>query len=178
MNNVEASPRIIRLEETTSTNSYLRQLLFKESLPEGSVVVAQTQTAGRGQIGNVWESETGKNLTFSIVLYPDCIPANRQFLISQITSLSVKETLEAYTNDVAVKWPNDIYWKDKKICGMLIENDLSGHNMYCSIIGIGINVNQAVFFSDAPNPVSLCQIIGKEIDKEELLDRFLHIFYS
>ncbi|RHJ90798.1 biotin--[acetyl-CoA-carboxylase] ligase [Parabacteroides bouchesdurhonensis] len=178
MNNVEASPRIIRLEETTSTNSYLRQLLFKESLPEGSVVVAQTQTAGRGQIGNVWESETGKNLTFSIVLYPDCIPANRQFLISQITSLSVKETLEAYTNDVAVKWPNDIYWKDKKICGMLIENDLSGHNMYCSIIGIGINVNQAVFFSDAPNPVSLCQIIGKEIDKEELLDRFLHIFYN
>lgn len=181
MNNVEASPRIIRLEETTSTNSYLRQLLFKESLPEGSVVVAQTQTAGRGQIGNVWESETGKNLTFSIVLYPDCIPANRQFLISQITSLSVKETLEAYTNDVAVKWPNDIYWKDKKICGMLIENDLMGRNISQSIAGVGININQEVFHSSAPNPVSLFQITGKQYDIFNILEHIMlriQIYYD
>ena len=145
------SPRILRVVETTSTNSLLRELIIKESLPEGSVVVADFQTAGRGQIGNV--------------------------LISQIAALSVKETLDLYTDHVTVKWPNDIYWKDKKICGMLIENDLSGHNLYCSIIGIGINLNQAVFRGDAPNPVSLFQIIGKEVDREEVLDRFLSVFY-
>ena len=166
------SPRILRVAETTSTNSLLRELVIKDSLPEGSVVVADFQTAGRGQIGNVWESEAGKNLMFSTVLYPTCIPANLQFLISQIAALSVKETLDLYTDHVTVKWPNDIYWKDKKICGMLIENDLSGHNLYCSIIGIGLNLNQAVFRGDAPNPVSLFQIIGKEV-----LDRFLSIFY-
>ena len=173
------SPRILRVAETTSTNSLLRELVIKESLPEGSVVVADFQTAGRGQIGNVWESEAGKNLMFSTVLYPTCIPANRQFLISQIAALSVKETLDSYTDHVTVKWPNDIYWKDKKICGMLIENDLSGHNLYCSIIGIGINLNQAVFRGDAPNPVSLFQIIGKEVDREEVSSkRNTRIFVS
>ena len=158
------SPRILRVAETASTNSLLRELVIKESLAEGSVVVADFQTAGRGQIGNTWESEAGKNLMFSLVLYPTCIPANRQFLISQIAALSVKEALDLYADHITVKWPNDIYWKDKKICGMLIENDLSGHNLYCSIIGIGINLNQTVFRGDAPNPVSLFQIIGKERD--------------
>lgn len=171
------SPRILRVAETNSTNSLLREWIIKESLPEGSAVVADFQTAGRGQIGNVWESEAGKNLLFSTVLYPTCIPANQQFLISQIAALSVKETLDLYTDQVTVKWPNDIYWKDKKICGMLIENDLSGHSLYCSIIGIGINLNQELFRGDAPNPVSLFQIIGKEVDREEVLARFLSIFY-
>lgn len=171
------SPRILRVAETDSTNSLLREWIIKESLPEGSAVVADFQTAGRGQIGNVWESEAGKNLLFSTVLYPTCIPANQQFLISQIAALSVKETLDLYTDQVTVKWPNDIYWKDKKICGMLIENDLSGHSLYCSIIGIGINLNQELFRGDAPNPVSLFQIIGKEVDREEVLARFLSIFY-
>ena len=171
------SPRILRVAETDSTNSLLREWIIKESLPEGSAVVADFQTAGRGQIGNVWESEAGKNLLFSTVLYPTCIPANQQFLISQIAALSVKETLDLYTDQVTVKWPNDIYWKDKKICGMLIENDLSGHSLYCSIIGIGINLNQELFRGDAPNPVSLFQIIGKEVDREEVLNRFLSIFY-
>ena len=98
---------------------------------------------------------------FSILLYPDFLPANRQFLISQIASLSVKETLEKYTDSVTVKWPNDIYWKDRKICGMLIENDLSGQHLYCSVVGIGLNINQEIFRSDAPNPISLTQITGK-----------------
>lgn len=171
------SPRLIHLEETTSTNNHLRSLVGKELLPEGSVVVTDFQTSGRGQVGNVWESEAGKNLMFSVILYPDFLPANRQFLISQIAALSVKETLDRYTTDITVKWPNDIYWKDRKICGMLIENDLSGQTLYCSVIGIGINLNQQQFRSDAPNPVSLTQITGKEYDKEELLNRFLRIFY-
>lgn len=174
----EESPRILRIKETTSSNSLLRELIVQESLPEGSAVVVECQTAGRGQIGNVWESEPGKNLTFSIVLYPSCIQANQQFLISQIAALSVKETLDYYTDGITVKWPNDIYWKDKKICGMLIENDLSGHAIYSSIIGIGINVNQTVFRGDAPNPVSLIQVIGKEVSLDEVLDRFLHLFYG
>ncbi len=103
------SPRILRVAETTSTNSLLRELVDKEPLPEGSAVMADFQTVGRGQVGNVWESEAGKNLTFSVILYPTCIPANRQFLISQIAALSVKETLDSYTDRVTVKWPDEIY---------------------------------------------------------------------
>lgn len=178
MKNEKNIPRIIRLAETNSTNSYLRCLSEKEQLPEGSVVVTDFQTAGRGQVGNVWESEAGKNLMFSIIIYPDFIPANRQFLISQIAALSVKETLDYYTSDITVKWPNDIYWKDRKICGMLIENDLSGQHLYCSVIGIGINLNQQQFRGDAPNPVSLTQITGKEYDREEILQCFLKIFFN
>lgn len=109
MNNEQEESRIIRLEETTSTNNYLRSLIGKEPLPEGSVVVSEYQTAGRGQVGNSWESEGGRNLMFSVVLYPEFLPANRQFLISQIAALSVKETLDQYVNGITVKWPNDIY---------------------------------------------------------------------
>ena len=174
----ENKPRVIRVAETVSTNSLIRELIGKESLPEGSVVIADFQTAGRGQIGNVWESEAGKNLTFSLVIYPSCIPVNQQFLISQIAALSVKETLDHYVDNVTVKWPNDVYWKDKKICGMLIENDLSGRSIATSIIGIGLNVNQGTFRGDAPNPISLAQILDKEINKEEVLQRFLSTFYS
>lgn len=171
-------PRFIRLKETTSTNNYLRALVGKEQLPEGSVVVADFQTAGRGQVGNSWESEGGRNLMFSVILYPDFLPANRQFLISQIAALSVKETLEQYTDDITVKWPNDIYWKDRKICGMLIENDLTGQSLFCSVIGIGININQQEFRSNAPNPVSLTQITGREYDLDEILNSFLERLYN
>lgn len=175
---IEEVPRMIRLQETSSTNNYLREYIQKEKLPEGSVVMADFQTGGRGQTGNSWESEAGENLLFSIVLYPDFIPPNQQFLISQIAALAVKETLDQYTDQVTIKWPNDIYWKDKKICGMLIENDLTGASIYCSVIGIGINLNQSVFTSNAPNPVSLYRITGQKQDKEEVLNRFLDIFYT
>lgn len=178
MNKENKTPQILWLKETDSTNNHLRRLLDKEQLPEGSLVVTDFQTAGKGQVGNSWESEAGMNLMFSILLYPDFIPANRQFLISQIASLSVKETLDAYTDFIQVKWPNDIYWKDRKICGMLIENDLSGQLLYCSIIGIGLNLNQSLFRSNAPNPISLTQITGKKYDREEVLNRFLRIFFQ
>lgn len=177
MDNKNEAPQIIRVGETHSTNNYLRELLAKGALPEGSVVIADYQTAGKGQVGNSWESEAGKNLMFSLLLYPGFIPANRQFLISQIASLSVKETLDAYVGGVTVKWPNDIYWEDRKICGMLIENDLSGQHLYSSIIGIGININQEKFRSNAPNPVSLIRITGKSYDRDEVLIRFLRIFF-
>lgn len=171
-------PEIIHIQETVSTNKYLREIMRQSALEEGSVVYADFQTSGRGQMGNSWESEAGLNLTFSVVIYPDCIPANQQFLISQIAALSVKETLDRYVDGITVKWPNDIYWKDKKICGMLIENDLNGKEIYCSILGIGINLNQEVFRSDAPNPVSLTQITGKKYNIEQELHAFLRLFYN
>ncbi len=177
-NNVNETPQIIHLQEVISTNISLRERIEGKSLPEGSVVWADIQTGGRGQVGNTWESEPYKNLTFSIVLYPDVIPANEQFLISQIAALSVKETLAQHTDSIKIKWPNDIYWQDKKICGMLIENDLAGAGIYCSVIGIGINLNQDYFQSNAINPVSLTQITGLTYDREEILQQFLSIFYS
>lgn len=170
-------PEVIRVSKTVSTNNHIRYLLKERTLPEGSLVITDFQTAGKGQAGNSWESEAGKNLTFSIVIYPETIAANEQFLISQIAALSVKEALSAYTDNISVKWPNDIYWNDRKICGMLIENDLTGHTIYCSICGIGININQTVFLSDAPNPVSLTQITGQEYNLNEVLSHFRDHFY-
>ena len=110
MNDEEIAPRIIHVAETASTNSLIRDLMAMEKLAEGSVAVADFQTAGRGQVGNKWESERGRNLTFSVIVYPEHLPANRQFLISQISALSVKETLDHYVDEVTVKWPNDVYW--------------------------------------------------------------------
>ena len=173
-----AEPVVIRLEETDSTNNYLRDLLAKERLPEGSVVATDFQSAGRGQVGNSWESERGQNLTFSVVVYPTSIPVRDQFLLSQVAALSVRDTFATYVDDISVKWPNDIYWKDKKICGMLIENDVMGQNIAQSIIGIGMNINQRVFRSDAPNPVSLAQATGKDYDLRKMLSLFLSKFYS
>ncbi|MDD4516188.1 biotin--[acetyl-CoA-carboxylase] ligase [Massilibacteroides sp.] len=174
----EDSPEVIYLEETDSTNSQLRRILSEKELAEGSLVVSMSQTAGRGQTGNKWESEAGKNLTFSMVIYPETVAANEQFLISQVCALSVKRTLATFTDNIWVKWPNDIYWNDRKICGMLIENDLAGKTIHCSICGIGININQKRFFSDAPNPVSLTQITGEEYNLGEMLHLFQQHFYA
>ena len=165
--------QVIHIDETDSTNRWL-----KENGKIGMVVVAEYQTAGRGCGTNSWESERGKNLTFSMQFHPEGIPANEQFHITEVTSVALCETLEhyIYNNKVEIKWPNDIYVGNKKICGMLIENRLQGNTIKDSIIGIGLNVNQTEFRSDAPNPVSLYQLTGKETDKEELLDRFLKAF--
>ncbi|WP_294628101.1 biotin--[acetyl-CoA-carboxylase] ligase [uncultured Bacteroides sp.] len=164
---------LIHISETNSTNSYLQTLCIREKVEEFTTVAADFQTAGRGQRGNSWESEPYKNLLFSFVLFPGFLEARRQFLISQIVSLAIKEELETYTPDVSIKWPNDIYWKEKKICGILIENDLMGRNINQSIAGVGININQAAFYSEAPNPVSLRQITGKEHDVFEILKNIM-----
>ncbi|MDR1644883.1 MAG: biotin--[acetyl-CoA-carboxylase] ligase [Tannerellaceae bacterium] len=174
----DSPPRIIRLDETPSTNLYLREYLQKEPLPEGSVVVARSQTAGRGQAGNTWEAAPGENLTFSLVIYPSTTPASRQFIISQTVALALKETLDDYTDGISIKWPNDMYRHDRKICGVLIENSLAGREIQSSIIGIGLNLNQTRFTGNAPNPVSLRQITGKTYDKDEVLKHFLTVFYS
>ena len=164
----------IHLNETHSTNSYLRELIMREKeQPEGTVVITDYQTAGRGQKGNSWESERGKNLTFSILLHPNHIPPGKQFILSQLISIAIVGVLKEYDRHFTIKWPNDIYWKEKKIAGMLIEVDLTGSSLSNAIIGIGININQRHFKSDAPNPVSLTQITGKEHNLSELLEKIL-----
>ena len=160
---------IIHIDETDSTNRWLK------AHGEGTmVVVADYQTAGKGCGTNSWESERGKNLTFSVMLHPVEIPASGQFRISEAVSVALCTTLEAYIyNKVEIKWPNDIYVGDQKICGILIENRLQGTTIMDSIVGIGLNVNQQTFRSDAPNPVSMYQLVGHEMDRTALLDAFL-----
>ena len=164
---------LIHISETNSTNNYLQTLCARQKVEELTTVVADFQTSGRGQRGNSWESEPLKNLLFSFVLFPVFWEARCQFLISQIISLAIKEELSSYTEDISIKWPNDIYWKEKKICGILIENDLMGRNICQSIAGIGININQEEFYSPAPNPVSLYQITGKRHDVFEILKNIM-----
>jgi BirA family biotin operon repressor/biotin-[acetyl-CoA-carboxylase] ligase len=144
-------------------------MLKENNLPEGFVVQTDFQLAGKGQIGNSWESENGKNLLFSLLLYPEHIRPNQQFVISQMVSLAIKKTLDYYTDEITIKWPNDIYWKNQKIAGILIENSFQGKHIKFSVIGIGLNINQMEFKSDAPNPVSLRQIIGKSFIRKLIL---------
>jgi len=159
------------IQETTSTNELLWKMLRENTLAEGFVVRTDFQTAGKGQIGNLWESESGKNLLFSMALFPQKIRPDQQFLISQLVSVSIKKALDEYVDDVTVKWPNDIYWKDKKLAGILIENSLQGRQIKFAVVGIGLNVNQTEFVSNAPNPISLRQIAGKRIARNSLLKK-------
>lgn len=162
-----------RLQETTSTNDYLKQRCKEDKAKEFYTVIAECQTNGKGQRGNCWESEEGKNLTFSTVIYPTALEAKKHFIISAIASYAVYEALAQYTSGFSIKWPNDLYWHDKKIGGILIENDMEGKYITQSIIGIGINVNQLNFLSDAPNPVSLAQITGAKIERKELFAKII-----
>ncbi len=158
------------IRKTNSTNSLLLQMLQEQgaSLRDGFTVYTFDQTAGRGQAGNSWESEAGKNLLFSRLIRTD-LPPQELFRITQYISLVIAEVLSQYTNGIRIKWPNDIYWYDKKICGILIETGFAGNKIDYAVAGVGINVNQALFHSDAPNPISLCQILHQEIDLEELM---------
>lgn len=162
--------KLIKLQSIDSTNSYLADRAG--DLPHATVVSTYNQTAGRGQRGNTWESEPNKNLSFSVLLRPQNIIARQQFHISEAVSIAIVKTLRRYiTNaEVAIKWPNDIYVDDFKICGILIENTLSGINITQSIAGIGININQREFLSDAPNPISLIHYTGTVTSLDVILD--------
>ena len=165
------------MAETTSTSEALKDMMALSSHPSaktvsrlGLVLVADYQTAGRGQRGNSWESERGKNLLMSVMLWPKGVEANRQFLLSQMMALAIHDAVDA---ECLIKWPNDIYCGEKKLSGTIIENTLRGEMVEQCVLGVGVNVNQRVFKSDAPNPVSLCQIVGHEVDREGLLNRLL-----
>ena len=166
-------PEPIYIPQTISTNVSLAEICSKGYTENLTSVYSSFQTDGRGQRGNKWESEDGKNLLFSFVIFPNGLPAREHFILLQITALALYDTLSLYTEGISIKWPNDIYWEDKKICGTLIENDLSGMNIERSISGTGVNLNQKVFRSNAPNPVSLSQITGEEYDIEAVLHNIM-----
>lgn len=161
--------QIIKLSAIDSTNSYLKNLLTENNLEDLTVVVAEKQLKGRGQMGTTWVAEDGKNLTFSVLKRFGGFVVRHQFRINMIISLAVYDVLKAVgVPDLKVKWPNDILSGSKKICGILIENILSGSSIQSSVIGIGLNVNQQNFGS-LPNVSSLKLLLGTSFNLEELL---------
>ena len=171
----EIGNEIIRLDEVTSTNDYASNLL-KSEVVHGTVVVTQHQTQGRGQRGNSWESKTGENLLFSIILKPNFLKVQRQFLISKIAALAVCDTISQVIPDVTIKWPNDIYTANDKIAGILIENSFSSEFLDTTIVGIGVNVNQSSFSDDLPNPTSLLLKTDREHYSDVLLANICKAF--
>ena len=184
--------KIVHLDETDSTNRWISgnhgdRLLdwtspHQEPVPvipsdqKRIVVWADYQTAGRGCGTNGWESERGKNLLFSVMIHPTDLPASQQFLVSMAMANSISKVVSQFVKHVSIKWPNDIYVDDRKICGILIENRLQGNTIKDSIIGVGLNVNQLCFVSDAPNPVSLANLTGRTFDRAQLLQQLLEAF--
>lgn len=158
------------IAQTDSTNRLMYQWLHQD---EGFYIATDYQTQGRGQFGNSWESERGQNLLVSFLLHPH-LPMRNQFRLAMITGLAVVETLDTHFHSHShfhfkIKWPNDIYYKDKKVGGILIENQITQGHVEDCIIGLGLNINQQTFVSDAPNPVSLRQITGTVADRDQLL---------
>jgi len=165
------TPHFIYFDELSSTNSKLKELSSQSALNDFTVVVAHSQVEGRGQQGNSWESEANKNLTFSLLTHPTFIKIQDQFIISQWVSVAIIKTLAKYIpQGLRIKWPNDIYVNDNKLAGILIENSIMGAHLEQSIIGVGININQEHFKSDAPNPVSLIQITNQHTDLKLLIE--------
>ena len=177
---MECSYTIIELDTIDSTNEEAKRKL--SDIGHFTVISAKNQTSGRGQRGNTWKSNNGENLLISIVLkYKEStlqIPASSQMVLSCITALSVVKTLESLNIEAKIKWPNDIYIGDKKLCGILIENLISGMYLSSSIVGIGVNVNQRYFEEDIPNPISIAQCIGIDMSVETVLSTLLNVFES
>lgn len=165
----------IHLAETASTNSYAREFPLNSGV---MLITTDYQTAGRGQRGNAWESAPEKNLLFSLAIKPNNISASQQFAICELISAALCDVLAKYCTDIRIKWPNDIYYRNHKLCGILIEHDLEGTQLSRTIIGVGLNVNQEQFVSDAPNPISLSQVIGHEVDREALLEAITARFFE
>jgi len=162
---------ILELQRVDSTNIYANTLLSKGDLAEGTVVWAHEQFAGRGQHNNRWESEAGKNLTFTLILKPVFLAPDRQFLLTKAMSLGV---LDFIRNSLilplsGIKWPNDIYIHHRKIAGILIENKILGNSLETSVVGIGVNINQTRYGADVLNPVSLVQLLHQEMELKEAL---------
>lgn len=172
---------LIDLEKVDSTNNHAKNLLLKEKPAEGTLIVAKEQYSGRGQMGNEWKTESGSNLTLSIILYPDFLEADKQFFLNMAISLGVKDFCETILNDeVKIKWPNDIYYHDSKLGGILIENTINGSRISSSVIGIGINVNQKKFDPSLSNPTSLYLISNEEYKLPDLVEQlctFIEKYY-
>ena len=162
------------IKQTYSTSTLLREQ-YSDALPHLYTIRTDYQTAGRGQAGNSWESEAGKNLLFSTLLRYVGIHAASQWRLSMLVAVALWDALAKYLpkDRLTIKWPNDIYYGDKKLVGILIENSLSGTYVAYSIVGIGVNVNQAKWLSNAPNPSSMKEITGEEYDVEALMNEWI-----
>jgi BirA family biotin operon repressor/biotin-[acetyl-CoA-carboxylase] ligase len=162
------------IKQTYSTSTLLREL-YSEQLPHLYTIRTDFQTAGRGQAGNTWESEEGKNLLFSALLRYDNIRATEQWRLSMLIPLALWDVLAKYlpADRLTIKWPNDIYYDNQKLVGILIENALAGQYIGHSIAGIGLNINQVQWISNAPNPISMKQITGQEYEPEALMNEWI-----
>lgn len=160
------------LDSVESTNRYCEALDLTQ-VEDFTCYWALEQTAGIGQRGNYWVSAPGENLTFSIVLYPTFLPADKQFHLTEALSLALVDFLKAFIPLPSIKWPNDIYVGNKKICGTLVSTRLTGNNIASAVCGIGLNINQTTFPNWVPNPTSLRLLTGKEYKLEPLLTQLL-----
>lgn len=161
---------IIKLNAIDSTNSYIKENAVKNNFESFTVVLAEKQTSGRGQLGTVWESEQGKNLTFSVLIKFLDFKITQQFYLSMAVSLAVLAVLKKqFKATFYIKWPNDILADKDKVAGILIENSIVGNFIKNSVIGIGLNVNQTNFSKEIEHVTSLKNISSVEIDKEKLL---------
>lgn len=166
---------LVELQSIDSTNNYARRLIDDGTAREGQVIFSHEQTAGKGQRGRKWESAKGENIILSILLKPHPLPIATQFQLSAMVAVSLHEFFSAYAgSNTKIKWPNDLYWQDRKAGGILIESIIQGQDTNSApvwkwaIAGIGININQTAFDKSLPNPVSLKQITGKNHDPKKL----------
>lgn len=158
-------------QELASTNDYAIDLTSKSKPSDGTVISTYKQVQGKGQAGSKWESEPDKNISMSLILHPKFLEARGQFLLNQAVSLGVLDFVKNYiSSDAKIKWSNDIYIFDKKVAGILIQNTLISRFIQSSVIGVGININQTVFTSDAPNPTSFKLETGNDYTLDELLE--------
>ena len=166
---------IRHFESLNSTNLYAQELLSKSTPIDGTVISTYDQYAGRGQLDSRWESQPGKNLSLSIILYPTFLLPSQQFKLSQAISIGVRNFMARFVPDdrAVIKWPNDIYVGQRKIAGILIQNTLTGKRIQSTIVGIGINVNQKQFSERVPNPTSLTIETGKEFQLDEIIPLLL-----
>mgnify|MGYP000412407681 CR=1 FL=1 len=164
---------LIKLNAIDSTNSYLRKLSSEAELVDYTVVSAKYQTNGRGQMGTIWNSENSKNLTVSVFKDVSKLYLEHPFYISMATSLALIKTLQSFSiPKLSIKWPNDILSEDKKICGILIENVIKNNQLQATIIGFGLNINQA-YFENLRSATSMRIVSGKTFDLEEVLVRVI-----
>jgi BirA family transcriptional regulator, biotin operon repressor / biotin---[acetyl-CoA-carboxylase] ligase len=172
----------VTIKEVDSTNNFLKQLASNSKpVIEGTVIMAENQTAGRGQQQNGWHAEPGKNLTFSLLLKPSFLPITQQFDLVRAVSLGVFDALHSLLGDgLKIKWPNDIYYGNRKLGGMLIENMIQGGQIKNAIVGIGLNINQQTFPDYLPNAISVKQILQQDYDLKTLLSdicRHIEAYY-
>jgi len=164
----------IEKKTCASTNDECKTLLSKSKPIEGTAIITDHQTAGRGQFGNTWQGEAGKNLLCSVVLYPNFLQPQEQFYLSKIVSLACVKTCETTAKETfKVKWPNDIYQNKQKVAGILIENQLSGNQISSSIVGVGINVNQQNF-ETLQNATSLSKLALQKFELKDIIAIFFN----